>query len=58
MYEVGYADALGKPVVVINQDVNETPFDLKVHRQITYKPEDLPTLTARVEAFARTALTG
>lgn len=58
MYEVGYADALRKAIVVINQDVASTPFDLSVHRQIEYATWDLPDLTAKIGRFTRTAVEG
>jgi hypothetical protein len=41
MYELGYADALGKPIVVLNQDPSDSPFDLKDLRQIRYSLSDL-----------------
>jgi hypothetical protein len=58
MYEVGYADALRKAIVVINQDVASTPFDLSVHRQIEYAVWDLPDLTSKIGRFTCTALEG
>lgn len=36
MYELGYGHALGKPAVILNQDINTSPFDLKDFRQIVY----------------------
>jgi hypothetical protein len=56
MYELGYADALGKPVVLLNQDVGASPFDIKVVRQIDYTSGGLEALEARLEAFLRTCL--
>lgn len=44
MWETGYAMALGKPAILIGQDVQELPFDLKVHRVVPYRPDDLPAL--------------
>ncbi len=36
MWETGYAMALGRPVILIAQSVEALPFDLKVHRVLTY----------------------
>ncbi|GAA2593288.1 hypothetical protein GCM10010435_85320 [Winogradskya consettensis] len=36
MYELGYAHAAEKDVVILNQEVNDSPFDVKDFRQITY----------------------
>ena len=43
LYELGYADGLGKPVIVISQE-QETVFDLKTRRQIRYRPLDIRSL--------------
>ncbi len=51
MWEVGYAMALGKPVVTISQAVSDLPFDLKHHRTIEYQRSDLArTLSTSLEA--------
>lgn len=39
-YELGIAHALGKPVVIIVQDLKDVPFDLKHLRIIVYKLSD------------------
>jgi hypothetical protein len=44
MWETGYAMALGKPVILIGQDVESLPFDLRVHRVVPYRADDLPGL--------------
>jgi hypothetical protein len=36
MYEIGMAHTVGKPVVIITQDIDDVPFDLKHHRCIVY----------------------
>jgi nucleoside 2-deoxyribosyltransferase len=37
-YEVGYADALGKPVILIaDKSVRELPFDVRPYRTIFYE---------------------
>src|SRR2546421_1066636 len=44
MWETGYAMALGKPTVLISQDVETVPFDLKVHRVLPYRLDALDAL--------------
>lgn len=36
MYELGYAHAMQKPVIILNQDVHQSPFDVQNFRQIVY----------------------
>ena len=36
-YELGYAHALNKPVILITKDISLTPFDLKGYNHIVYK---------------------
>jgi nucleoside 2-deoxyribosyltransferase len=48
-YELGYADGMGKPVILISQE-QETPFDLKTRRQIRYKLEDILSLAEALGA--------
>jgi nucleoside 2-deoxyribosyltransferase len=38
MWELGYAQALGKQVLLVTQDPGTIPFDLKSARAITYQP--------------------
>src|SRR5262249_31985354 len=38
MWETGYAMALGKPTILIGQDIGALPFDLKSHRILEYAP--------------------
>jgi hypothetical protein len=35
-YELGYAHALGKPVILLTQQIADVPFDLKHQRLIAY----------------------
>src|SRR5687768_405336 len=44
MWETGYAMALGKPTILISQDLEKLPFDLKVHRILRYSLSDLTGL--------------
>ena len=36
MYEIGMAHAVGKPVLILTQDIDDVPFDLRHHRCIIY----------------------
>lgn len=36
MYEIGMAHTVGKPVVIVTQNIEDVPFDLKHHRCILY----------------------
>lgn len=36
LYEIGIAHTIGKPVLIITQDINDVPFDLKHYRCIIY----------------------
>jgi hypothetical protein len=38
MWEIGYAQALNKPVLLITQDLGSVPFDLRSLRVLTYQP--------------------
>jgi nucleoside 2-deoxyribosyltransferase-like protein len=51
LFELGYGDALGKPIIVLNQDLDETPFDIKDWRQIGYELDDLAMLRQSLGDF-------
>jgi len=54
-YEVGYAHALGKPTILLTQDSEDIPFDLKHFPHIVYQAkitELRKALTERVRWFA------
>jgi nucleoside 2-deoxyribosyltransferase len=36
-YELGYAHALNKPVILITKDISSAPFDLRNYNHIVYK---------------------
>lgn len=40
MYEIGMAHAIGKPVVILTQTIEDVPFDLRHYRCIVYSPSD------------------
>jgi hypothetical protein len=55
MWEVGFATALGKPVVVISQETDKLPFDIKDVRTLRYNRSSLSKtlrdpLTASIKA--------
>jgi tetratricopeptide (TPR) repeat protein len=61
MYELGYGHALGKPAIILNQDVHGSPFDVKDFRQVLYDRRRLvkdcrPSIVAAVsDVLARSA---
>lgn len=48
-YEVGYAHALGKNVVMITNNAEDIPFDLKHFQHIVYNPEDIDYLRSELK---------
>jgi hypothetical protein len=56
MWELGYAQALDKPAVILNQDIHNSPFDLLDHRQIVYKQFPTSDDQRLVMTFLRSAL--
>jgi len=57
MFELGYADAARKPIIVLNQHIDESPFDIKDWRQIHYSPDELADARERLVSFIRGQLT-
>jgi hypothetical protein len=49
LYEVGIAHTLGKPTVLLTQDVGDVPFDLREIRHIEYRLEALEAARASLE---------
>jgi hypothetical protein len=57
LWEVGYAMAFGKPVLLITQNSQELPFDVKDLRWITYNPKSVQrTLSPKLAAAVRETL--
>lgn len=48
MWETGYAMALSKPTILIGQDLNSIPFDLRSHRVLEYSPDSLAEFQPRL----------
>lgn len=55
-YELGMAHALGKPVLIITQDVKDIPFDYQHLRAITYDPRSFGWETPFIDIIARSIL--
>jgi len=55
MYELGYAHALGKRVIVLNT-ATKAPFDIQDYRQVRYKTTELIALSAQIAQFLENAL--
>lgn len=53
-YEIGYAHALGKKVVLLVQDAQDIPFDIAGLRHIQYKPQALHALALDLRATVNT----
>lgn len=51
LYETGIAHAIGKEVVLITQDVNTLPFDLRALRCIEYQESNLAALERELQLF-------
>jgi len=56
MWETGYAMALGKPTILIGQNIASLPFDLKSHRVLEYTPERLGDLKGKLSKAVRDTL--
>ena len=56
MWETGYAMALGKPTILIGQDIEGLPFDLRSHRVLPYTLGALDELRVLLEKSIRDTL--
>jgi len=56
MWETGYAMALGKPTILIGQNIDSLPFDLRSHRVLEYSPERLGDLKDKLSKAVRDTL--
>lgn len=55
MWETGYSMALGKPTILIGQNIDTIPFDLRVHRLLRYDRSNLSEFQPRLgEAIKQT----
>ncbi len=55
MYEIGMAHTVGKPVLIVTQDIDDVPFDLKHHRCImySYTPKGCAALEEKISGTIR-----
>jgi len=55
MYEIGMAHTVGKPVVIMTQNIEDVPFDLKHHRCIiySYTPKGCASLEEKISGTLR-----
>jgi hypothetical protein len=51
LFELGYAHALGVPAIVINQKVEDAPFDIKDWRAIAYRTDQLERAQGEIVRF-------
>lgn len=56
-YELGYADALNKNVIIISQSLDDVPFDYKHRRIIIYNPKKINWQKKLREDITNTILT-
>ena len=56
LYEVGIAHTLGKPTVLLTQDVGDVPFDLRVIRHIVYGLDALEAARSSLERSIQSIL--
>ncbi len=56
IYEVGYAEGNGIPLVLLSQEPEASPFDLKDIRQIEYKPDELDAARSKLARQLHSAL--
>ncbi len=56
MWELGYAEAAMVPVVVMNQRVDESPFDLSTTRQVSYRLAPTDDDESKLAAHIKSAL--
>jgi hypothetical protein len=59
-YEIGVAHTLGKPVILITQNDDDVPFDLRSTRYIKYefRPRGMEIFEARLKSTIQAVLTG
>lgn len=56
MFELGFADALDKQIIVLNQNIDAAPFDIKDWRAISYSVEQLTIAEEQLRRFIVSAL--
>lgn len=56
MWELGYAHALKKEIVLLNQEISNSPFDVRVLRQVAYSPSPTEQEKNNILEHVRTAI--
>lgn len=55
-YELGMAHAIGKPVIILAQGIEDVPFDIASRRMIKYNSSDLESLENTLEKYVEELL--
>ncbi len=58
MWELGYAHALGKPVIVLRQGTSDLPFDVRADRLFTYELNALDSAHRSLQEAISAVLAG
>jgi hypothetical protein len=53
LFELGFAHALGVPAIVINQEIENAPFDIRDWRAIAYQTDQLDKAQGEIAHFLR-----
>jgi len=56
LYELGIAQSIGKPVVILSRDIDRAPFDVKNIRIIQYNPDSLESARLSLEEMIQQVL--
>lgn len=56
MWELGYAHALNKEIVLLNQEINNSPFDVRGLRQVAYSPSPTEQEKNKILEHVKTAI--
>ena len=53
LWEIGLADALSKPTILITRDIRTAPFSTKERRHITYQQDNLASLRSQIRVWVK-----
>ena len=56
LFELGIAQALGKPTLLLSQDISDIPFDVAHQRVIAYSPKSLPKAKSAITSALNSIL--
>jgi len=57
MYEVGLSHAIAKPMLLLSQSIDDTPFDVRTRRVLRYSPKEIEKLKKNIGRFVGDILT-